>query len=106
MGSSVMRSERGAVLVGRVGEAVKETHHLLPRQFIKEFEAAGLDIERFKIPMSKAEHTLKPNGIHTGSASWNKVWGEFFDKYKRLNRAPEYKDILNQLKYMRKRFRI
>jgi RHS repeat-associated protein len=66
-----------------LGSALEvEYHHLLPqaKKFRKFFEAAGLDIEQFKIPLDKAKHRLKPNGVHTiDGGNWNKRWDEFFE---------------------------
>jgi len=81
-----------------------ETHHLLPKEFKHLFAKpkVGLDIEKFKIQMSKAGHRLKPRGLHTGPDNWNKIWGDFFNKYKN----PTRKQVLNQLEYMKGRFGI
>ncbi|WP_340140014.1 DUF2380 domain-containing protein [Desulfofarcimen acetoxidans] len=81
---------------GRTG--IIEQHHLLPQQFKKQFEKAGLDIEKYKIPLDKADHRLKPDGLHTGTNNWNKQWDDFFKQY------PEARQdqILNQLDKMMK----
>ena len=58
-----------------------EFHHLLSQSkklapFLKN---AGLDIEKFKIPLTTGAHRLKAfNGIHTGPNNWNAVWKQFF----------------------------
>jgi RHS repeat-associated protein len=80
-----------------------EGHHLLPQQFKPQFERAGLDIEKFKIPLDKAKHRLKPDGVHTkGGGNWNKRWEEFFDKYPNANK----KQILEFLDKLRLEFGI
>jgi len=81
-----------------------EMHHLLPKakEFAPFLKRAGLDVEKLKIPMSKAGHRLKPGGLHTGPENWNKMWREFF----RENRKPSRKEILEQLEYMKRKFRI
>ncbi len=80
-----------------------ELHHLLPRQFADKFKAVGLEIEEFKIPLTKDIHSLKPNGIHTkGGGNWNAVWKQFFETHKK----PEREQILEQLEKMRKDFGI
>lgn len=64
---------------------VIEQHHLLPKakEFSKFFKRAGLDVEKFKIPLDKAVHRLKPTGVHTNAGgNWNKVWREFFKAIK------------------------
>ena len=75
-----------------------EQHHLLPQQFKKQFEKAGLDIEDYKIPLDKADHRLKPDGLHTGENNWNKQWSDFF----RDNPDATKPEILNQLDKMQK----
>jgi len=77
-----------------------EEHHLLPRQFKRFFEEAGLDIEDYKILLDKADHRLKPSGLHTGENNWNKQWKDFFRQ--NLNATKE--EILNQLDKMMKAF--
>lgn len=63
-----------------VGKAVQEVHHLLPQEKALKaiFDRLGIDIEQFTIRMSKADHRLRPNGLHTnGGGNWNKIWREF-----------------------------
>jgi len=50
--------------------------------------------------MEQSAHRLKPDGLHTGPENWNKVWDEFFS----ANANPTKKEILDQLKKMRKQF--
>jgi hypothetical protein len=68
------------------------------------FERAGLDIEDYKIPLNKAAHRLRPNGIHTGpyAESWNGVWDQFF----KANPNASKQEILDQLEKMRNDFGI
>jgi hypothetical protein len=74
-----------------------ERHHALPQDFNGEhFTPAGLDIEDYVIFMPRADHRLRPNGIHTGPRHWNKRWNEFFDRNQRAS-AEQIHDFLNQL---------
>lgn len=82
------------------GKGVIEQHHQLPKQFKDKFEKAGLNIEDYTISLDKADHRLKPGGLHTGSENWNKQWKKFFDK----NPSATKGDILKQLSKMRKAF--
>jgi hypothetical protein len=77
-------------------------HHLLPQQFRVFFTTVGLNIEQFKIPLTAAQHTLKPNGVHTGDLNWNAVWKLFIDANPKAG-AP---DVLNRLAAMRNMFNI
>jgi RHS repeat-associated protein len=81
-----------------------EWHHMLPRKFSKQFANAGLDIEKFKEPLTFFEHRAAGNGVHAGAAeeSWNGVWKEFFS----TTANPSKQDILNQLTKMRSDFGI
>jgi hypothetical protein len=97
---SVLGSNLGPMSKGAFEDSGKtgiiEQHHRLPQQFKKQFEKAGLDIEKYKMPLDKADHRLKPNGLHTGTNNWNKQWDDFFEQY------PDAKQnqILNQLDKM------
>lgn len=80
-----------------------ELHHLLPRQFDKFFKAAGLNIERFKTPLTMLKHRGKIFGQKIGiHPEWNKAWGEFFAKNPKA--SPE--EIFEQLGKMIKDFKI
>ena len=79
---------------------VIEDMHLLPRQFADKFERVGLDIKDYTIPMERGAHRLKPDGLHTGSENWNKVWRDFFNEHKN----PSKQEILDHLAKMRKDF--
>lgn len=81
---------------GKTG--IIEQHHLLPQQFKNQFQKAGLDIEKYKIPLDKADHRLKPDGLHTGSNNWYKQWSNFFGQYPNATKP----EILNQLDKMQK----
>ena len=79
-----------------------EGHHLLPRQFKQFFEAAGLNIEKYKTPLIMLKHRGKIFGIHVGvHPEWNKMWAEFFAK-NGFNVTKE--EILEQLDKMLKKF--
>jgi hypothetical protein len=77
-----------------------EAHHLLPqeKELAEKFKGAGLDIEDYVVYLKKADHTLKPNGIHTGTGAnnWNGAWKEFFAN----NKNPNKFQILKQLRKM------
>ena len=94
-------AEEGAQLAEK---GVTELHHLLPQanEFKDFFKQAGLNIEDFKITLNKAAHRLKPNGIHTGPANWNKIWRDF----KQSNPHASKEQILKQLEKMKKDFGI
>jgi RHS repeat-associated protein len=83
---------------GKTG--IIEKHHLLPQQFKKQFKKAGLDIEKYKILLDKADHRLKPGGLHTGANNWNKQWADFFKRKPNATKD----QILNQLNKMMKDF--
>lgn len=90
----------GEALKGAGKTGVIEQHHLLPQQFKKQFEKAGLDIEKYKIPLEKVDHRLKPDGLHTGTNNWNKQWDDFFKQ----NPDAIKPEILDQLDKMKKAF--
>jgi len=103
-GAAVMPFFKGAKALGKLlppqGKMVLvklEKHHLLPVQFKKFFERAGLDIEKYTIYITQADHRLAPNGLHTGSNNWNKVWDDFIKKQDGKATADE---ILQQLQTM------
>ncbi len=81
-----------------------ELHHLLPKQFVEFFQRVGLDIEKFKIPLSTDLHRLLPDGIHTGpyAQSWNGVWETFKNQFPNATAG----EILEQLARMRQAFGI
>jgi hypothetical protein len=76
-----------------------EIHHNLPREYEEDFNASGLDIEDYTSLMTKAGHRLKPNGFHTGPNSWNKLWGQFWDKMK--GTIPSSDEVLAELDRIR-----
>jgi hypothetical protein len=76
-----------------------EQHHLLPTQFKDNFEAVGLDIEEFKMPLPRSQHRLNPDGIHTiAGGDWNGVWQNFFNEHPVGTYTAD--DVLNQLAKM------
>ena len=63
--------------------------------------AAGIeDIEEFTVTISRLEHGLLPNGLHTGEMSWNWQWGQFF----RTLENPNTNDVLDFLSSLRDAF--
>lgn len=83
----------------------KEMHHLLPQaeEFSQFFKRAGLNIEKYTIPLDKAAHRLKSgNGVHTGPENWNKLWRDF----QRANPRASRDKILKHLDFMRNKFGI
>ena len=99
-------SRTGAVIGSQAEKLAGEIHqhHLLPqaKTLRPYFEKAGLNIEEFKIPLSKERHILKPDGVHTGPNNWNKQWRDFFKTYPDATKA----EILEQLTKMRGSFGI
>ena len=85
-----------------VSDVATEIHHMLPRQFDTFFKRVGLDIENYTISMPKADHRLKPDGVHTGTDNWNSQWKDFFDNT--VNATKE--QILTKLDDMKKFFKI
>jgi len=82
---------------------VIEKHHLLPQAFASFFERAGLDIEDHTIPLTRAQHRLRPNGVHAqGAEGWNQVWGRWIADHPNARKE----QILKQLAKMRKDFGI
>ncbi|MBC7227548.1 MAG: DUF2380 domain-containing protein [Thermoflexales bacterium] len=83
-------------------EEVIERHHLLPQEFQRYFERAGLDIEapEFIVELPRDAHRLRPGGLNTGPENWNKLWRDFFRR--NTNAGPE--KILEHLDWMMRRF--
>jgi hypothetical protein len=73
-----------------------ERHHALPREFVSEFEKAGIDMGDYIVYLQR--HRLRPDGLHTGSDHWNGQWHRFFQKHAK----PTPKKILEQLNDMLK----
>jgi hypothetical protein len=72
--------------------------HNLPRQFRKEFNACGLDIEDYVAYLARDLHRLRPDGLHTRLYNWNKVWREYFAKGQTSGPSAEQaEEILKQL---------
>jgi RHS repeat-associated protein len=88
--------------IAKIGakSGIIEQHHLLPRQFMERFSGLGLDIEKYKSPIDKVDHRLKPDGLHIGSNSWNKQWGDFFTEYPNADKD----QVLSQLDRMKELF--
>ena len=80
---------------GRGGDPL-ERHHLLPKQFENYFKRADLEIEEYTVDLSRSDHRLKPDGLHTGPDNWNSVWKKFIDD----NPVPDKDRILQQLDKM------
>jgi hypothetical protein len=80
------------------GQSDFEPHHNLPRQLRKEFNGCGLDIEDYVTYVGRDLHRLRPNGLHTGSESWNKIWRRYFANRQTSKPSEEQADeILEQL---------
>ena len=73
-------SRAAAVKVGEVACEEVERHHRYVRQFAPQFKRAGINWKE-TVLVEKGAHRLKPNGLHTGSESVNKLWKQFFDQY-------------------------
>lgn len=91
-------AEKEAIKLLKQAAGEIEEHHLLPqaKEFTEFFRRADLNIEDYTIYLQKAEHRLKPDGIHTGTENWNKVWKQF----KNDNPYATKEQILEQLKKM------
>jgi hypothetical protein len=83
-----------------------ETMHLLPKEFLPEFKAAGLTLEEFTVEIDKALHRKKVGlGLHTNDGgNWNRVWREFFEAKKDVTMTKEM--ILDQLRKMLEDFNL
>jgi RHS repeat-associated protein len=91
--------------VAKLVEDPIELHHLFPqaKDFAKHWKRAGIDIEKYKIPLRKSEHRLKPGGIHTKvGGDWNAVWDEFFKD----NPEATKEQMMKQMELMRRNFGI
>jgi hypothetical protein len=84
------------------GVANVESHHLFPQQFKSQFERAGIDIEQHKVDLSRSQHRLKPDGLHTGTDNWNANWRQFFQQNPSATRG----QIFQQLLEMKQKFGI
>jgi hypothetical protein len=81
-----------------------ERHHLLPRQFKREFERAGLNIEDYvkELPRDFHKDVHGRGGGENWINSWNKQWDKFF----RENPNASAGKILEQLEKMKREFGI
>jgi len=60
-----------------------------------------LNIEDFKIPITKAQHRLKAyGGIHTGPNNWNKMWQKFLEK------NPTKEEMIQYIEVLKKEFKV
>jgi RHS repeat-associated protein len=78
IGANVLVSKLG----GGLGKAVKkfEMHHIFPRQFKKDFKAAGININKWLVRLERNVH----KGIHP---EWNRDWDAFLNTGKQ--KSPE-----------------
>lgn len=77
-------------------------HHLLPKEFAEFFAGKGFpNLDAYVIPMDKAAHRLKPDGIHTGIEHWNAVWKTWIEG---PGKAANKNRVLKQLRKMMKDF--
>jgi hypothetical protein len=80
------------------GQPDFEGHHNLPREFEDKFNACGLDLEDYLTYVTRDLHRLRPNGLHTGAESWNKVWRRYFaNQQTPISKDEEADEILNRL---------
>lgn len=91
------RTWNGKVISGKF-----EDHHRLPKakEFQHHWKRENLDPENFTIKIPVERHRLLPDGVHTGTDNWNKLWREFF----RDNPNASARQILQQLDKMDRRF--
>jgi len=80
------------------------TDHRLIVQAVGRLADAGLriDDDEFIIYLSRSDHRLKPNGLHTGPNNWNKRWGDFFKGHG--NTPPDAKEIMRFLEELKREF--
>ena len=76
-----------------------ERHHTFPLEFEAKFRACGINPEDYVLPVARAEHRLRPDGIHTGSDHWNSQWRRFLKEHDR----PTPEQFFGQLNMMLKR---
>ncbi|MFT3917514.1 MAG: RHS repeat-associated core domain-containing protein [Anaeromyxobacteraceae bacterium] len=90
------------LMCARCGEWMgkPQEHHLLPREFRRDFQRLGIDIEKYKIRLPTSLHNKKGVGIHNGPDSWNVVWREFFRARPNATRV----EVLVQLTKMMREF--
>lgn len=65
------------------------------------FKDRGIDINQYIIPLTRAEHRLRPNGLHTnGRGNWNKQWERWIAK----NEDATKEEIFDKLQEMMEKF--
>ncbi|MEH2048251.1 eCIS core domain-containing protein [Nostoc sp.] len=86
-------------------DEITHIHHLLPQEFKEKFEAAGLDIEKFKVVLNPEEHLKDVHGGAPRGGLWNLAWENFFKKHQNI--TPQLQpEILEELARLRKVFGI
>jgi len=95
-------AKAGTKTVTKEMSTAMERHHLLPKQFKEFFSSKGLDTEKYTAKLPKDIHRLKPEGVHTGSESWNVGWKNFIKE----NPTATKEQILEHLGKMIKEFNI
>lgn len=88
---------------GDIGMGLMEGHHIFSQELRDWFQSRGLDVDEYILPLERAVHRLRPNGIHTrGGGNWNEVWRQWRAK----NPNATLEEIMNQGKQMLKDFGI
>ena len=75
-------------------------HHIYPRQFRDEFEAAKVDIDQYVVTLHQFQHDI----IH--SEGWNADWGMFFESAKLGGEDPTFEDVLDFGRYMIEKYEL
>jgi len=75
-----------------------EPHHAVPRQFAKEAQDAGVDIEDYVIYMDTEDHRLRPGGLHTRARRWNAQWKAFFHEHPNAKATEIQQQLLRMLR--------
>jgi hypothetical protein len=76
-----------------------ERHHVFPLEFEANFRACGINPEDYVMLVARAEHRLRPSGLHTGLDHWNSQWRRFMKEHDR----PTPEQFFGQLNMMLKR---
>ncbi len=107
VGSNALAPEKGAAVEGGtklLSAAKLMDHHLLPQQFGKFFEAAGININKFTVTLSEAAHLrgVHGSGLADMPGGWNKAWKGWIE----ANPNATSKEIYQQLGKMMDEFKL
>lgn len=107
VGSNALAPEKGAAVEGGkklLGAAKLMDYHLLPQQFGKFFEKAGINIHNYTVMLSEAAHLrgVHGSGLSDMAGGWNKAWKAWIEK----NPNATAKEIYQQLGKMVDEFKL